>query len=280
MVRKAESIEAYFYALSLTVNYQPHIYTKRSPGSEFTAPKMGGTAMVGIIPGSTIRGWLRSGINNLLIDHGIMGIHPMSKISISKNNDELFDQDLRAGYFPRDEQGLEKHPVYQLFGDIGRMGNLGVSSVYFYPTETGTPIKKLKAAFTDRIGSGFIELGFHAPSSTSDSSKKFLKTELLRFRMVQAPIIFDFWKKKVSHRTLVLMALDYLNRKVQQRNFNFLMGGERRNGSGEVRIQVTDKFDKRSNNTLGLNKSQFETLEKDFDELTKQLVEYYPIGIF
>ncbi len=124
------SFKGKLFAMSVSVNSQPLVFAKRSTGSEFTDSKLGCLAMLGIIPGSSLRGWLRAGINKLLIANGVRGVHPLMKINISSKNKQLFDQDLRMGYVPRDADGVEEHPVFQLFGTLGRPGNLSVSPVY------------------------------------------------------------------------------------------------------------------------------------------------------
>ncbi|MHA2296899.1 MAG: hypothetical protein ACXAEU_11545 [Candidatus Hodarchaeales archaeon] len=270
------SFNGKFYAMSVSVNSQPLVYAKRSTGSEFTDSKLGSLAMLGTVPGSTIRGWLRAGINKLLIAKGIKGVHPLMKISISSKNKQLFDQDLQMGYIPRDAADVEKHPVFQLFGTLGQPGNLGVSPVYFYPTSGAGAFKIFNDLFNDRIGTGIVETGFNSPACQRDSSQRFLKTESLRFRMIQAPIQFRFWKNNPIHETLLVMGIDYLNQKNGEQKFDFLLGGNRRNGSGEVRVRLSDNLRCKSNNT-GLDKETFEKYQERFEKLVKDLRENFEL---
>ncbi|MHA2298263.1 MAG: hypothetical protein ACXAEU_04970 [Candidatus Hodarchaeales archaeon] len=265
-----------FYAMSVSVNYQPLVYAKRSAGSEFTNSKLGSLAMLGTIPGSSIRGWLRAGINKLLIASGIKGVHPLMKISISSRNKDLFEKDLKMGYIPRDARDVEQHPVFLMFGTLGQPGNLSVSPVYFYPTMGAGAFKTFNDLFNNRIGTGIVETGFNSPASQSDSSQRFMKTEMLRFRMIQAPVQFKFWKINPIHEALLVMGIDYLNQKNEQREFDFLLGGNRRNGAGEVRLRLSETMRNKSNST-GLDKETFANHQQVFEKLVEDLQETFAI---
>jgi hypothetical protein len=265
-----------FYALSVVVNSQPHVYAKRAAGSEFSDSKLGNLAMLGSIPGSSIRGWLRAGINKLLIQNGIKGVHPLMEVSISAKNKTLFSKDLHIGYIPRDSTEIKHHPVFHLFGTLGKPGNIAISPVYFYPTTAASGFRDFNELFDNRIGTGFVETGFNAPTCQHDTSQKFLKTENLRFNMIKAPIYFTFWSPNLVHEALLVKGIEFLNLKNSQQEFEFLFGGNRRNGAGEVRIRLSENMRSKSNNT-GLNKVDFIKYEKIFTDAVVQLKKVFPL---
>ena len=110
------------------------------PKSAAARKKMSPYAKLGRISGHTVRGWLRHAAEKLLIEHGVSVCHPLSRMSVTnKRNKGYFKKDLALGYHERggckDQGGCL---IYNLFGDLDKLGNLMVQSVYFFPTTSGS----------------------------------------------------------------------------------------------------------------------------------------------
>ncbi|MHA1650101.1 MAG: hypothetical protein ACTSYB_07890 [Candidatus Helarchaeota archaeon] len=178
-------------------------------------------------------------MEKLLLQHGVSVCHPLSTISITADrNKDYFKNDLALGYHPRGECKAEGGcPIYRLFGDLDCAGNLMVSSVYFYPTTSGngTITKNINKLFAG-VGSGRLEVINNSPRCRSRSHQVYLTVEHLAGVMIEAPFKLILRNPDRDQEVLLLKTLEFLKIKVQQNEFDFMLGGMRTAGYGKGAI--------------------------------------------
>jgi len=243
---------------------------------QFTDAKINSHAMLGVIPSTTIKGWLRAGMNRFLIANGINGLHPLPANTISQNNKKCYQQDLALGYLPRDEPGTEDHVIARLFGTLGQLGNLRVNNIYFYPREANGKFKNLQAVFNGRIGYGRVDICRNSPTEQENAVGKYMTAEFLMFHAVEAPLSIGFFKEEPVQEAFTAVAIDYINRHNAECDPRYLLGGLRSFGAGEVAIRLVDNF-KSINNTTRLNKEVFKDYLKIVEEKMTVWREVFPL---
>jgi hypothetical protein len=263
-------------ALSVCVRAEPLTFISRSRGTEFTDGRLNSHAMLGILPATTIKGWLRAGMNRFLMENGISGMHPLPENTISQNNKQRYQSDLASGYLPRDVVGTDDHVISQLFGTLGRLGNLRVSNVYFYPREANGKFKNLQTVFNGRIGYGRVDIHRNSPTEQVTGVEKYMTSEFLEFHAVEAPLVMGLFRDDPVHEAFVAVVIEYINQNNAACDPRFLMGGQRGFGAGEVVIRLVDNF-KAPFNTTGLTKEKFTLYQKIIDEKLVEWREKFPI---
>ncbi len=250
------SFEGKFLAMSVCVRSEPLGFISRARGTEFSDARINSYSMLGVIPSTTIKGWLRSGMNKFLIANGINGLHPLPENTISQNNKKRYQKDLATGYLPRDNEGTEDHIITRLFGSLGKLGNLRVNNVYFYPREANGKFKNLQAVFNGRIGQGRVDVQRKSPTEQGTTVEKYMTSEFLQFHAVEAPLSIGFFRNDPVMEAFTAVTIDYINRHNAECDPRYLMGGQRGFGSGEVVIRLVDNF-KSTDNSTGLSKDVF-----------------------
>ena len=238
MVEKMKVINTVFLAESVTTRSNLLVMITH-PKNESERKKQAPFSKLGRIGGQTLRGWLRHAMEKLLLQNGISVCHPLSTISITADrNKDYFKNDLALGYHPRGScQSEGGCPIYRMFGDLDCVGNLMVSSVYFYPTTSGngTITKNINKLFNG-VGSGRLEVINNSPRCRSQSHQVYLTVEHLAGVMIEAPLKLILRNPEREQEVLLLKTLEFLKIKVQQNEFDFLIGGMRTAGYGKGAI--------------------------------------------
>ncbi|MHA1651753.1 MAG: hypothetical protein ACTSYB_16290 [Candidatus Helarchaeota archaeon] len=248
---------------------------------------------------------MRHAVEKLLLQNGISVCHPLSTISITADrNKDYFRNDLLKGYHPRGECKAEGGClIYQMFGDLDHPGNLMVSSVYFYPTTTGsgTITKNINKLFSG-VGSGRLEVINNSPRCRSQSHQVYLTVENLAGVMIEAPLKLILRNPERDQEILLMKTLEFLKIKVQQNEFAFLLGGMRTAGYGKGAIlplkpkktrkarnksllpeRNSEEDEPKKNNTgtytiqFNLTNAETARLERDFQELVERWRAKFPL---
>ena len=136
-----------------------YVHFDRSQGAE-DQKKISSIVKLGHVPASSIKGWLRSGLEALLLEHGISVCHPMPRNTMTNpRNLELYKKNLTLGYHERG--ACEPHGkciIRKMFGDLGLFGNLEANSIFFYPAANGGAVNKNLQKVFNCIGNGRLEV--------------------------------------------------------------------------------------------------------------------------
>ena len=209
------------------------------PKTALDRKRMSPYAKLGRISGHTVRGWLRHAAEKLLIQHGVSICHPLAKISVTNDrNKKYYAKDLELGYHPRGEcKENGGCLLYNLFGDLDKMGNLMVQSVYFYPTSTGdgTATRNVNRFFKS-VGGGRLEVINSSPRARAETHQTYMTIEDVVGVMIEAPFRLILRNENSDHEIVLLKTLEFLKVMVQEYNIDFMLGGMRNSGYGRAAI--------------------------------------------
>ncbi|MBD3227995.1 MAG: hypothetical protein GF329_07380 [Candidatus Lokiarchaeota archaeon] len=161
-------------------------------------------------------------------------------------------------------------------------------SVYFYPANNGgSTFKNCQKAFNS-VGKGRLELVRSSPRARNGNAKTpFMSTETWVGVMIEAPFTLmingngnDGTGLEEKYKVLVLKTLEYLNKKVEDGQYAFMLGGKRGKTYGRARVVFKNKngnYLTRGRNCLGIKNDEAEEIDKKFDELVKQERKKFPL---
>lgn len=280
-------LECMFLAKAVS-NRSINLVMINAPKNDADRKKMTPYAKVGRLGGQSIRGWIRFGLERLLIENGVSPCHPLAENSITgSRNKEYFKEDSSAGYHPRAScasNGNGGCLVFKLFGHLNAPGNLLTSGVFFYPTTTGngTATKDINRFFGD-VGSGRVDIIQSSPRKRKGSHQVYLTTQTLVATMVRAPLKLVFHTPDPNQEIVVLKTLDYINQKVKDCEYDFLFAGLRNQGYGFAGIvpiiekkskknKVKDSQDESDDEASSSenHKLQFKRTKKEASELNAE----------
>jgi len=237
--------------------------------------KISNFTKIGRIPASSIRGWIRHGMESLLIGNDISVCHPLSDISVTAEKTKtMYQNDLQKGYHSRGDC-TKKHTdgciIYRLFGDLNNISKIIIPSIYYYPANTNS-ISKFS-----NIGTGRTEINRNSPRCRHDGVGVYLTTEHTVAVCVTAPITIVLTDLTDVGEVLLYKTLEYLYKKVENYDYRFYLGGNRTMGGGRAVILYSEdgKYHKRG--IIGLSKKKFEVIDKRFEEIIKKEKELFPI---
>jgi len=247
----------------------------RSQGIE-DQKKLSNFVKLGRIPSESIRGWIRHGMEKLLLKLGVSVCHPLpSNTMTSDRNKEVFANDLTLHYHARGEC-KEKGGciIYNMFGDLNKPGNLIVPSGYFYPTSNGiSTITNEHQKIFGSIGTGRLEISRNSPRARKDTHIPFMSSETQVGTMIKAPYTLILRKNDNEQEALLIKTLEFLHENATNYNFDHLLGGKRTTGYGRVVIVKLNKsgnYLTKGRNTIGINLDEAAEINKTFNALIEK----------
>lgn len=240
---------------------------------------------LGMIPGTSLKGFLRNLITRFLVRNGVSVCHSMpSNTMTSSANKENYDKDLAMGFHGRGAcKDAGQCVVYQLFGDLGQPANLTITSLLFHPASNGGTIGT-NLAKVYSYGRGRVELWRNSPRAVHDGTTPYMGLETNVASNVEAPFTIRL-RKYVEEQYIVLVkALEFLFEMMtteDEDNYEFLLGGLRNFGCGVAFIVKLNKNGKytptKAGNVLGFDKDDWDFVQAKWDELLPKLQEKFPI---
>ena len=266
-----------------SINTRSDMFVRFGPSKGIEDQKtLSNFTKLGRVSGSSIRGYLRHGVEKLLLREKISVCHPLpANVIVNERNKKIYERDLRLGYHARNSCSDRNYCLlFQMFGDIGVPSNVLINSVYFYPTGNGGTITKNHNKIFSNIGKGRLELNRNSPRSRSDGHSPFMTLESISATMIEAPFKLILREKNETHRIVLLKALEFLFEQNVNSNFTFMLGGHRSSGSGKAVIVFTNEngnYISKSRNVLGIKKEDAEEIDRKFKEIVKIEREKFPI---
>jgi hypothetical protein len=237
---------------------------------------------LGRINPEAIRGWLRHGMEKLLLGLGISVCHPLADNSIvSKRNKELYPRDLELGYHPRDSCKDDSFCVVaRLFGGLDRPGNLCTPAAYYYPASNASMFSNLNKAFGS-IGTGYQQVSYGNARVRHNSTEAYIITETITGCMIEVPYNFMLREANDMQRAVLLKSLEYLQEKNQAGEFAFMIGGKRNLNVGRMMVVFVNdkgKYLTQDRNCIGLPEEEASKIDEIFAKFVEAERERFPIS--
>jgi hypothetical protein len=236
------------------------------PKSAAARKKVSPYAKLGRVSGHTMRGWLRHAAEKILIEHGVSVCHPLSRMSVTnKRNIDYYKKDLALGYH---ERGACKEEggclIYNLFGDLDKLGNLMVQSVYFFPTTSGNgSATKNINKFFNSVGGGRLEVINSSPRARAETHQTYMAIEDIAGVMIEAPFHLILHEEHHDQEILLLKTLEFLKTEMRQWNIDHMLGGMRNSGYGRAVVLELEPGRSRTGKKKQEASGKKETSEKD-----------------
>ncbi|MHA1752626.1 MAG: RAMP superfamily CRISPR-associated protein [Candidatus Helarchaeota archaeon] len=270
-----------FNILIETVSTRSDIYMKFDSSKGIQDQKsLTNFLKLGHIPATSLRGWIRHGMEKLLLSHGISVCHPLPKNTItSDQNKQNFIADQELGYHPRGEckkGGKEGCLIFHLFGDLNEPGKIIIPPVFFYPAKS-SKFKNLEKVFG--IGTGRVEITRNSPRVRSRNGM-YMTTEITTGVYIEAPFKIILRDGAEKYYPVVIKTLEFLYKRVISYDFTHLLGGFRSFGHGRavvVCLSGSGNYLTKSRK-IGIEMNEFEEIEKKFDDIIKHERDKFPIG--
>ncbi len=276
-----KTINVVFLCESITTRQDLFVTFGNSHGI-FDQKKLSGYTKLGRIPGKTLKGWLRHGMEKLLLKMGISICHPLPANTITnERNKKYYKEDMAIGYHPRGE--CEKQggcPIYNMFGDLDKPSNLIVPSVYFYPSVGGGTMAANINKIFGSVGRGRIEIDHESPRKRSNSFQTYMSNETIVGTYIEAPWNLVIREDNELHEILILKTLEYLFEKNTNSDMTFMVGGQRTAGCGRavaVKLNDSGNYLIKNRNSLGIKQEKVELINGKFDDFMKELKKKFPI---
>jgi len=270
-----------FIAESICTRTDILVRFNRSQGIE-DQKKLSAFTKLGRIPAESIRGWLRHGMEKLLLSFGLSTCHPLpSNTMTSDRNKEVFKDDLSIHYHPRG-QCKDKGDclVYAIFGDLAKPSNLIVPSAYFYPTGNGnSTVTGDHQKLFGNMGSGRIENSRSSPRARNGTHIPFMSSETPAAVMVKAPFTLILREDNEDHRILLLKTLEFLLEHATEFDFDHLLGGKRTSGYGRaviVKLNKSGNYLTKGRNVLGVKQEEWDEINAKFNDLVAREMLKFP----
>ena len=272
-----------FIAESICTRTDILVRYNRSQGIE-DQKKLSAFTKLGRIPAESIRGWVRHGMEKLLLNHGVSPCHSLpSNTMTSDRNKEVFKKDLALGYHPRgsckdNENG--ECMVYAIFGDLAKPSNLIIPSAYFYPTGNGnSTVTGDHQKLFGSVGSGRLEISRNSPRSRNGTHIPFMSSETQAGTMIKAPFTLILREDNEDHYILLLKTLEFLLEHATNFDFDHLLGGKRTSGYGRaaiVKLNKSGNYLTKGRNVLGFDLVEADEIDKKFKTLLKREILKFP----
>ncbi len=278
---KMKKIEVIFICGSFTSRQDLFVTFGNSHGI-LDQRKLSGFTKLGRISGKTLRGWLRHGLEKLLLLNDVSVCHPLpSNTIVNERNKKYYKEDLAVGYHPRGEcKDQGGCPVYNMFGDLDKPSNLIVTPIYFYPSSGGGTSANNLNKITSAIGKGRIEIDHASPRKRSDTHQTYMSTETIVGSYIEAPWTLVIRKDDELHEVLIWKTLEFLFKKNEEWDFDFLIGGDRTAGCGQARAVIVNdggKYLTKKCNEVGIPIDEVELLNGKFEKMVEMLKMTFPI---
>ena len=275
-------INTVFICGSLTTRQDLFVTFGNSHGI-FDQRKLSGFTKLGRFSGKTLRGWLRHGMEKLLLQNGITVCHPLPANTITNTrNKDYYKKDLALGYHGRGEcQKDGGCPIYHIFGDLDYPSNIIVPSIYFYPSSGGGTMATNFQKIFGLIGKGRIEIDHESPRKRSDSHQTYMSLETIVGTFIEAPWNIVIRDGNELHQILILKTLEFLFEKNKKFDMDFMVGGQRTAGCGNaIAVKVSDNgnYLVKNRNSIGVASEEAELISQKFKNFVDELKKKFPIN--
>jgi hypothetical protein len=194
--------------------------------------------------------------------------HPLAENSItSERNKEYYQRDLALGYHPRgDCRDRGGCIIYNMFGDLDKLGNLMVPSVFFFPTSKGNSAatKNVNKLFNS-VGGGRLEVINTSPRARAKTHQTYMTFEAVTGVMIEAPIKLILHEEDEDQEVLLFKTLEYLKEVMQEYDKDHMLGGMRNEGYGRAGILPVEIKGSDLKVQFKLTKAEAAKLDKKFE---------------